>query len=279
MRHRRSNAPAGHRASQLGVLALALAALPVATWAGGTVDSSLEAFLAADFSTQPSEDITNPWWTLPAGSNFLYFAESDGECEWNLVEVLPLVTDNFGGDYAGTDARVVLDREWEDEGCVYETFADVVANIEPGETTYDWYAQDLAQNIWYMGENTMSGGGGTGGSFTAGCAGAQAGIVILGSPQKGDSYQQEYFPGEAEDQGKVLNFLDADGLVCMKTKEWNPISPGDVEHKFYCSDGETGDLTLIEELKGKTKIVELIERNIDAPPPPVGPPFPAPADC
>jgi len=72
--------------------------------AAGLLDASGEAFLAADFTTNPSDDITNPWWTMPPGTNALYFAEEDGECAWNLVEVLALTTDNFEGDYAGTDA-------------------------------------------------------------------------------------------------------------------------------------------------------------------------------
>jgi hypothetical protein len=262
-----------------GGLALVLAMPPAGSWAGGQIDSSLEAFQAADFSSSPSQDITNPWWTQLEGSNFLYFADDGDECEWNLVEVTAITTDNFGGPYAGTAARVVLDREWSDEGCVYDSFADVAANLDPKEVTYDWYAQDGNQNIWYMGEHTINASGSSGGSFTAGCDGAEAGIVMLGNPDNGNFYQQEYYEGEAEDQGKVLTFAEFEDLICMKTKEWSPLSPGDIEHKFYCSDGEYGELTLIEELKGKTKIVELIATGIDAPPPPASPPNPIPADC
>lgn len=266
-------------AIRTGILAILAAGLPMTAWAGGMIATDLEAFLAADFVTEPSDEITNPWWTLTAGDNFLYFAESDGECEWNLVEVLHMTTDNFGGDYAGTDARVVLDREWVDEECEFDDFADVVDEGEVGEVTYDWYAQDYEQNIWYMGEHTIDDEGSDEGSFTAGCDGAEAGIVVLGSPEKGDAYQQEYYEDEAEDQGKVLNFIPMDDLTCMKTKEWTPLEPGHVEHKFYCSDGDTGELVMIEELKGKTKLVELVGRNVAAPPAPAGPPNPVPADC
>lgn len=40
--------------------------------------------------------------------------------------------------------------------------------------------------------------------------------------------------------GKVLNFKDIDGTLfgeqedCVMIKEWVPLSPGDVEHKYYC---------------------------------------------
>ena len=50
--------------------------------AGGLVDTSVDRFLAADFTN--SQNITNPWWTLPAGSNFLYFAQDGDDCLWNL---------------------------------------------------------------------------------------------------------------------------------------------------------------------------------------------------
>jgi hypothetical protein len=245
--------------------------------AGGLVDTSLERFLAADFSD--SADISNPWWTLPAGTSFLYFAEADGECEWNLIEVLEAATDHFGGDYAGTWARIVLDRAWvdDDEECSSKDFAEV-AGAEPEETTYDWYAQDSEGNIWYMGEDTWSDGN-SGGSFTAGCDGAEAGIVMLGDPGKGDFYRQEFYEGEAEDWGKVATFIAADELVCLKTKEWNPLEPGHNEHKFYCSDGFTGELAWIDELKGKTVTVGLVGRDVQAPPPPAGPPYPIPAGC
>jgi hypothetical protein len=107
--------------------------------AGGLVDTSVDRFLAADFSD--SANIDNPWWTLPAGANFLYFAEDGDDCVWNLTEVLVDSTSNFEGIYAGTDARIVLDRGWVDEECVYGTdpaaFSDVWANIDPEEMTYD----------------------------------------------------------------------------------------------------------------------------------------------
>jgi hypothetical protein len=237
--------------------------------AGGLVDTSVERFLAADFTN--SQNITNPWWTLSAGSNFLYFAQDGDDCVWNLTEVLNDTTNNFAGVYAGTNARVVLDRGWVDEDCVYGTeppllaFSNVWNNLSPEEVTYDWYAQDSEKNIWYMGEHTFDGD--FGGSFVAGCDGAEAGIVVLGNPSKGDFYQQEFYEGEAEDWGKVLNFKKMGDLVCIKTKEWTPLERGAIEHKWYCSDGEIGELALIEELHGKTVIVELVARNIVATPP------------
>ena len=138
--------------------------------AGGLVDTSTERFLAADFTD--SEIITNPWWTLTEGRNFLYFAQDGEDCVWNLTEVQGTTGDDFFGDYADTNARIVLDRGWVDEGCEFgddfQAFMDSAP--EPEEVTFDWYAQDAEENIWYVGEHTFHGD--FGGSFAAGCDGA-----------------------------------------------------------------------------------------------------------
>lgn len=269
-----------------------LGSLVVLTWlgtgsllAGETVDTSEEAFVEAFDGATNTADLDNPWWTLPAGSNFLYFAETEDGCAWNLVEVLgddDGITSNFNAPY-NVDARIVLDREWEDEECEFEDWADVLEAIEDDleaeEATYDWYAQDKYKNIWYMGEDTWDGDSAEG-SFIAGCDDAEAGIVMLGDPSKGQRYQQEYFEDEAEDWGLVLNFF-GDDEECMKVKEWTPLGPGEVEHKFYCTDGETGLLDPIRELHGGTVLVELIATNLDeedVPEPPDAPPEPLP-DC
>jgi hypothetical protein len=244
--------------------------------AGGLVDTSTQRFLAADFSG--SEFITNPWWTLTEGRNFLYFAEDGDDCVWNLTEVLGTtgaLGGNFAGDYAGTNARIVLDRGWVDEACQYgDDFQAFMATTpDAEEVTYDWYAEDGEQNIWYMGEDTFNGES-FAGSFVAGCDGAEAGIVLLGDPSKGDFYSQEYYADEAEDWGKVMTFKTVDGRRCMKTKEWTPLEPGAVEHKWYCSDGAVGELTQIKELSGKTVTEALVATDVAAPPvgaPPISP--------
>jgi hypothetical protein len=249
--------------------------------AGGLVDTSLERFQDAVF-TNNSAVIDNPWWPSPAGHNFLYFAQDGEDCLWNLTEALGTTAD-LGGDffdaYAGTNARVVLDRGWVDEGCAYglDFQAFMGTNPEVEESTYDWYAQDSENNIWYMGEDTFDGVD-FAGSFTAGCDGAEPGIVVLGNPSKGDFYRQEFYEGVAEDWAKVLNFSSQDGLICMTTKEWSPLEYGAIEHKLYCN-GAVGGLSRIVELKGKNVIWELVANDLEeTPQPPAGPISPIP-DC
>ena len=198
----------------------------------------------ADFGTV----IDNPYWPLVPGTTFVYEAESDGELARIETEVTHMTK-----EILGVTATVILDRAWVDG--VLE------------ERTYDWYAQDLKGNIWYLGEateeldpsgNVIS----TAGSWEAGVNGAEPGIIMLADPKVGISYRQEFLEGEAEDEARILKlnarvsteFGDFEG--CLKTKEYTRLSPGEVEHKYYCPGV---GLVLVEELKGKTVFEKLIE--------------------
>jgi len=211
--------------------------------------------------------VNNDYWPLSTlSSPVVYMSESDDGCEVNQMIISGATRDGFGEPYNGITAIVVEDREWVDEECT----GDYVL----AEATEDWFAQDDAGNIWYFGEDTTAWDDDnecltSAGSWEAGNE-AEAGVVILGSPAVGVSYQQEFYEGEAEDRAKVLRLdapvsIDLDDYEgCMKTKEYTPLSPGDVEHKFYCPVG-TGfpGLVLINELKGKTRRVEYI--GVDLP--------------
>jgi len=120
------------------------------------------------------------------------------------------------------------------------------------EDTRDWFAQDLAGNVWYFGENTaiVDGGKALGdgglpvdlsGTWTAGLDGAVPGIVMKAHPMIGDFYRQEFFLGEAEDLAEVKSLTESVTVPirpqpfdnCLKTEESSPLAPGDVESKLY----------------------------------------------
>jgi hypothetical protein len=229
---------------------------------GGLVEYPFD---LADFNTPLLID--NPYWPLLPGARVTYFEESADECIVNEVLVTSRAKSDFGGDYVGLTARVVLDREWLDEDC--DGGRDVLL-----ESTFDWYAQDDAGNIWYVGEDTTEflyddDGGFLGtskeGSWQAGEDGAVAGLIMLAQPSQGAFYQQEFYEGVAEDAGKVIG-VDREvttGLGtfdgCIITKEWSPLSPGSVEHKHYCPDF---GLVLIEQMGGKTTVVEAVDIDL-----------------
>jgi hypothetical protein len=220
-------------------------------------------FDAGNFA--PGAAIDNPYWPLSPGSGFAYYSESADGCEVNLVEVMSSYKEDFPPPYESVKALEVRERAWLDEGCT--------GHYELVEETTDWHAQDRFGNVWYFGEATASYDSAdecpsNAGAWQAGVDGAEAGIVMLANPKSGVAYRQEFSAGNAEDMGKVLR-LNASVSIglgtyagCLVTKEWSPLAPGAIEHKYYCPVG--GGLMFVEELKGKTVHVELIGNALPA---------------
>jgi hypothetical protein len=247
-------------------LAAALAAATVscgdddsATTAGGTAGSTEDTVAPVidpgdgghyDPDIDPAafvDGVDNPYMPLVPGSRWVYDGAEDGETEH--IEVV--VTDERR-EVMGISAVVVRDT--------VSTGGEVI------EDTYDWFAQDRDGNVWYLGEETMEYEDGKpvsdAGSWEAGVDGALPGIVMPANPAVGDAYRQEYYEGEAEDMGEVLE-LDADESVpygsfdaLLVTKDWNPLEPDTVEEKYYAAgigvvlevktEGGDGRIELIE---------------------------------
>jgi len=206
----------------------------------------------ADFTT----NIDNPYWPMKPGSKWVY-RESD--TEGTKEKVVVEVTDKTKRIANGVEARVIRDT--------------VSENGVPVEITDDWYAQDKAGNIWYLGEYVSNYKNGKvtdhGGSFEAGVKGAEAGVAMPANPKPGMSYRQEYFKGEAEDRGAVITvgeeqvevpfgFYDKDVLM---TRDLVPTEPKVQELKFYApgvgpllsvhTDGVGGRAELVSYTPGK----------------------------
>jgi len=176
----------------------------------------------ADFTTR----IDNPYWPMAPGDKWVYRETEPGEPELR-VEVT--VTDRTKQIANGVEARVVHDV--------------VTQDGNPIEITDDWYAQDKAGNIWYLGEDTAEYEDGKittrSGSFEAGVDGAQAGIIMPANPRDGMAYRQEYYKGEAEDRAEVLStdeqvevpFGDFEGA--LMTKDLVPLEPKVSAYKIY----------------------------------------------
>ncbi len=112
----------------------------------------------------------------------------------------------------------------------------------PIERTFDWYAQDRAGNVWYFGEDSSDYRDGrfvpSGGSFEAGVDGAKPGIIMPAQPAPGDAYRQEYYPGHALDQARVLGYTPASVPYgkfshTLTTVETTALEPGVRERKHY----------------------------------------------
>jgi hypothetical protein len=139
-----------------------------------------------------STEIDNRYWPMAPGTRWTY-RELDEEGK--RLEVVVTVTSETKEIANGITARVVRDSVTEDGELI--------------EDTLDWYAQDAEGNVWYLGEETAEYEGGevvsTEGSWEAGVDGALAGIIVPADPRPGQRYRQEYYAGEAEDNGEVLS--------------------------------------------------------------------------
>jgi len=178
----------------------------------------------ADFTTK----IDNPYWPMRPGNKWVY---SEGDLEGTKEKVVVEVTNKTKKIANGVEARVIRDT--------------VTEKGVPVEITDDWYAQDKAGNIWYLGEYVTNYKNGKvidhGGSFEAGVDGAQAGIAMPANPKPGMSYRQEYYKGEAEDKGAVITVGEEQVEVpfgyfnkgVLMTRDLVPTEPKVQELKFY----------------------------------------------
>ena len=200
----------------------------------------------ADFVSE----IDNEFFPLEPGTTFIYEGETEGvptRDEMTVTRQTKMIL--------GVKTTVVHHVSYEDGVLI--------------EDTFDWFAQDKDGNVWYFGEDTkeLDENGNvisTEGSWEAGVDGAQAGIIMLADPKKGNRYQQEEAPDVAEDMAQVTGFEDS---LCVSygcfenvlvTKEWSPLEKGVVENKYYASGVGFifGDM-----VKGGDEQTELVEVN------------------
>jgi hypothetical protein len=193
--------------------------------------------------------IDNKYFPLEPGTGFHYKGVAENG---KTPQTDDMVVTNQTKKIMGVDATVIRDT--------------VSSHGQPIEKTLDWYAQDSAGNVWYMGEDTRELDHGRfvkqSDSWEAGVDGAQPGIIMPGDPQKGDAYRQEYYPGHAMDQAEILG---SGGAVTVPngsykntllTAETAPtIDPGVVEQKYYVAGvGDVKEQTV----KGDKEQIQLI---------------------
>jgi hypothetical protein len=172
-----------------------------------------------------SPNVTNPWFPLTPGTTLVYRGTKDGQPAVEYFTVSHQIQ-----RIDGVPCRVVLDR----------LFLDGYL----AETTRDYYTQDRHGTVWYYGEDTaeldrhgnlLS----TEGSWHAGVDGAKPGIFMPARPRVGASYRQEYYQGHAEDHFQILDLSTSVSVPyrsfahAMLTREWTPLEPGVLDHKYY----------------------------------------------
>jgi hypothetical protein len=181
-----------------------------------------------------STRIDNPYLPLKPGTTFVYEDKQEG-----VFDTVEVTRDTKVIE--GVKAVVVQDTGYVDGAKV--------------ESTKDWFAQDKHGNVWYLGEfstqfypDDPSQAPTHEGSWQAGqpvegthpVQLARGGYAMEADPHVGDTYNQEFAPGVAEDMATVLS-LHASAAVdygrfdgdVLKTKDFSPLESDVVEHKFY----------------------------------------------
>jgi len=184
--------------------------------------------IAGSASSQPSgfsARVDNPWYPLKPGSVYVYRGVKDREPAREVMTV--------------THRTRVIDGA---PCVVVRDLLYLSGRLE--ERTTDWYTQDAKGNVWYFGERTaeLDKKGrvtNTMGSWMAGVHGATPGIFMFAHPKAGRWARQEYYKGQAEDHFMVLNLRSAVSVPyistsrALLTKEWTPLEPGVIDHKYY----------------------------------------------
>jgi len=172
-----------------------------------------------------SATVDNPYYPLHPGTTYRYRGVKDGRPTLDVYAVSQTTK-----SIEGVPCVAVKDNLYE------------AGKLE--EQTTDWYTQDNEGNVWYFGEATreldpQGRTTTTEGSWQAGVDGASPGIFMPAEPQPGQSYRQEYYKGQAEDQFKVLDLTSAVTVpagsypMALLTQETTPLEPGVVDHKYY----------------------------------------------
>lgn len=173
---------------------------------------------------------TNPYLLLwPGYALHLEGEEEDDEGETVELEVwITVLPETEIVD--GVSTRVVEEREQED-GELQEVSRNFFALCrETGD-------------VWYFGEDVMDFEDGepvpADDGWRAGVNGAQAGIIMPGSPLVGARYFQEQAPGVALDQGEILSVNQQVTVPAgtfdhvLQVADTNAFAPGEVDEKFY----------------------------------------------
>jgi hypothetical protein len=203
---------------------------------GGATGAPQQAYAPPINPSEFTTKIDNKYFPLKPGTTFVYQGNGGGNPERDVMSVT-----HSTKQIMGVKCVVVDDRVW--------------AGGKLTEKTFDYYAQDKKGTVWYFGENSKAYKNGkvsTAGSWEAGKNGAKPGIIMQAHPKVGQSYRQEYYKGSAEDMAKVIDINGSTKVPngsfehVLVSKEWSPLEPGVVEHKYYAAGvGDIKEVTVM----------------------------------
>jgi len=219
----------------LVALLVPVIAMTLATGCGSASDpsppSGVDGLVIPTPSIDPDdfvEEVDNRWLPLPPGSRRTY---------------------RVSGEQSGTAVAEVSERTWPVSG----VDATVLVTTFEDRRTADFYAQDLAGNVWWLGRD---------GVWQAGVDGAEAGLAMAAHPRVGDGFASSGSDGEVEDLA-VVRSVEASVTVpagsyrdCVQIETHSPLDPG-VRELWTYADGV--GLVQADSLEGSDLLFELVE--------------------
>ncbi|MGB3508497.1 MAG: calcium-binding protein [Microcoleaceae cyanobacterium] len=226
--------------------------------------ATLPALPTANFES--SAEINNPYFPLQPGNIYIYEGEeTDSDTGELEVEQEILFVTNQTKEILGVTTRVVEEKVFEN-GLLTEE-----------ELVY--YAQDTEGNVWLMGEDEIEYEYDEQGqlifteedSWQAGQEQNLPGYVMVGSPQVGDAYYEQFQIGEEEEQAEVVSsdasvstdFGNYENVV--QIREFSELESDEFEFSYYApgvgqvleEEVEDGEVELSSALVGKLSIGEI----------------------
>lgn len=214
----------------------------------------------------PGAPIDNPYFPLLDSNTQVFISREEGEANRFELQVV-----GAGPNILGVQTTARRDRDFEDGLLV--------------EDTFDYFAQDKAGNVWYLGEDVTnylyddSGnliGTNNDSAWRAGVNDAKPGFIMPADLTLGFNYYQEFAPeDEALDQGTTFGIKDlvsvefGDFLDVLQVLETSELDPDSREFKYYAR-GQ--GLILVEEgldlnLKNPEETFELASVSAPIPEP------------
>jgi hypothetical protein len=235
--------------SKIGIILSLGTALSLAAGAAGAASGARG--IGVDPATL-SPVVDNPYVAFAALRHAVYAGkELDPETKEDLEVRVEVTVRDTPETVVGVKATVVEVSDFEDGELV--------------EKTRDYYAQDRAGVVYYLGERVDDYEDGKvtghGGQWVAGENGSLAGVFMPAAPGVGDVFEQERAPGIAADRSKVVavgrtvtvpagTFTD-----CVEVEDYDPIGKS-TQRKFYCRG-----VGLVREDFGGGRTLDLIERR------------------
>lgn len=130
--------------------------------------------------------------------------------------------------------------------------ATVVESSWPDRRTADFYAQDRAGNVWWLGRE---------GVWEAGVDRAMAGLAMAATPRFGDGYRLALLDGVVEDRARVSSVAAETAVPagsyegCVEVETESPLTPGVVLRHTYA---EGVGLVRTASLEGPVVTLELV---------------------